>query len=31
MRTDSVNLAASALATAHDVIGEEFGKEYQLR
>jgi DNA topoisomerase-1 len=30
MRTDSVNLAASALATAHAVIGREFGKEYQL-
>ncbi len=30
MRTDSVNLAASALATAHTVIGREFGKEYQL-
>jgi DNA topoisomerase-1 len=30
MRTDSVNLAASALATAHAVIGKEFGKEYQL-
>ena len=30
MRTDSVNLAESALRTAHDVIGEEFGKEYQL-
>lgn len=30
MRTDSTNLAASALATAHTVIGKEFGKEYQL-
>ncbi len=30
MRTDSVNLAASALATAQHVIGKEFGKEYQL-
>jgi DNA topoisomerase-1 len=30
MRTDSVNLAASALATAQQVIGKEFGKEYQL-
>ncbi len=30
MRTDSTNLAASALATAHAVIGREFGKEYQL-
>jgi len=30
MRTDSTNLAASALATAHAVIGNEFGKEYQL-
>jgi DNA topoisomerase-1 len=30
MRTDSTNLAASALATAHAVIGKEFGKEYQL-
>lgn len=30
MRTDSVNLAASALATATQVIGSEFGKEYQL-
>ena len=30
MRTDSANLAASALATAHAVIGREFGKEYQL-
>jgi DNA topoisomerase-1 len=30
MRTDSTNLAASALAQAHAVIGREFGKEYQL-
>jgi DNA topoisomerase-1 len=30
MRTDSTNLAASALKTAHEVIGKEFGKEYQL-
>ena len=30
MRTDSVNLAESALKIAHDVIGSEFGKEYQL-
>jgi len=30
MRTDSTNLAASALATARAVIGNEFGKEYQL-
>jgi DNA topoisomerase-1 len=30
MRTDSVNLAESALATAQAVIGTEFGKEYQL-
>jgi DNA topoisomerase-1 len=30
MRTDSTNLAASALATARQVIGKEFGKEYQL-
>jgi DNA topoisomerase-1 len=30
MRTDSTNLAASALATAQAVIGKEFGKEYQL-
>ena len=30
MRTDSVNLAKSALAQAKDVIGKEFGKEYQL-
>jgi DNA topoisomerase-1 len=30
MRTDSVNLAESALAQAHEVIGAEFGKEYQL-
>jgi DNA topoisomerase-1 len=30
MRTDSTNLAASALATAQQVIGKEFGKEYQL-
>jgi DNA topoisomerase-1 len=30
MRTDSTNLAASALATAHAVIGKEYGKEYQL-
>ncbi len=30
MRTDSVNLAQSALAQAHAVIGREFGREYQL-
>ena len=30
MRTDSVNLAESALKTAQEVIGAEFGKEYQL-
>lgn len=30
MRTDSVNLAKSALAQAREVIGKEFGKEYQL-
>ncbi len=30
MRTDSVNLAQSALAQAHAVIGEEFGGAYQL-
>jgi DNA topoisomerase-1 len=30
MRTDSTNLATSALASAHAVIGKEFGKEYQL-
>jgi DNA topoisomerase I len=30
MRTDSVNLAASALAQAQAVIGKEFGKEYTL-
>ena len=30
MRTDSVNLAASAQAAARAVIGDEFGKEYQL-
>ena len=30
MRTDSVNLAESALKTAQEVIGSEFGKEYQL-
>ena len=30
MRTDSVNLAESALAAAREVIGTEFGKEYQL-
>jgi DNA topoisomerase-1 len=30
MRTDSTNLAAAALQTAHAVIGKEFGKEYQL-
>jgi DNA topoisomerase-1 len=30
MRTDSVNLANSALAQAHEVVGKEFGKEYQL-
>jgi DNA topoisomerase-1 len=30
MRTDSVNLAESALKLAQEVIGNEFGKEYQL-
>lgn len=30
MRTDSVNLAASALAEARDVIAAEFGKNYAL-
>jgi DNA topoisomerase-1 len=30
MRTDSTNLAATALAQAQSVIGKEFGKEYQL-
>jgi DNA topoisomerase-1 len=30
MRTDSVNLAESALSLAQQVIGKEFGKEYQL-
>jgi DNA topoisomerase-1 len=30
MRTDSVNLAATALAQAREVIGEEFGPAYQL-
>jgi DNA topoisomerase I len=30
MRTDSLNLAQSALATIHDVITSEFGKEYVL-
>ena len=30
MRTDSTNLANFALQAAHDVIGREFGKEYQL-
>ena len=30
MRTDSVNLAAAALAQAQEVIGAEFGKQYQL-
>lgn len=30
MRTDSTNLAAAALQVAHDVIGTEFGKQYQL-
>jgi DNA topoisomerase-1 len=30
MRTDSVNLANTALQTAQQVIGTEFGKEYQL-
>jgi DNA topoisomerase-1 len=30
MRTDSTNLAAAALQAAHDVIGAEFGKQYQL-
>jgi DNA topoisomerase-1 len=30
MRTDSVNLANAALQTAQQVIGAEFGKEYQL-
>ncbi len=30
MRTDSLNLAASALAQARHIIGEQFGSEYQL-
>jgi len=30
MRTDSVHLASSALAQAHTVIGNIFGKNYQL-
>ena len=30
MRTDSVNLANAALTAAQQVIGETFGKEYQL-
>ncbi len=30
MRTDSLNLAASALAQAAQVIGDEFGKKYVL-
>ncbi len=30
MRTDSVNLAAAALAQAQEVIGAEFGPQYQL-
>lgn len=30
MRTDSVNLAATAVAQAHEVIGELYGKKYQL-
>jgi len=30
MRTDSVNLANAALSAAQEVIGAEFGKEYQL-
>jgi DNA topoisomerase-1 len=30
MRTDSTNLAAAALTAAHEVIGAEFGKQYQL-
>lgn len=30
MRTDSVNLAQAALKAAHEVIGAEFGKQYQL-
>ncbi len=30
MRTDSVHLAETALASARDVIGAEFGKEYAL-
>ena len=30
MRTDSVHLAEAALAAAQEVIGTEFGKEYQL-
>ncbi len=30
MRTDSVNLAESALKTAQEVIGAEFGEEYRL-
>ncbi len=30
MRTDSVNLANTALLAAHKVIGQEYGPEYQL-
>ena len=30
MRTDSTNLAVAALKAAHDVIGSEFGTQYQL-
>ncbi|HEX4104480.1 MAG TPA: type I DNA topoisomerase [Candidatus Paceibacterota bacterium] len=30
MRTDSVNLANTALVAAQEVIGTEFGKQYQL-
>jgi DNA topoisomerase I len=30
MRTDSMNLAKSALAQAHEVIGKEFGEKYRL-
>ena len=30
MRTDSLNLAQSALAQAQDVIGSQFGSKYQL-
>jgi len=30
MRTDSLNLASSALAQTHEIIGKIFGKNYQL-